>query len=114
MKSINPNSFYMPIKIKNIESLESEIRRLQDKAKIYEEKLDSSLDYLQDNYSSMIMGSLFNREGLKNSFAGSLAGFFLGNEKLQEAVSNIVNNLAEKATIGLEKLSEKLAKKPAE
>ncbi|MCW3118455.1 MAG: hypothetical protein JWM28_2537, partial [Chitinophagaceae bacterium] len=40
--------------------------------------------------------------------------FFLGNEKLQEAVSNIVNTLAEKATIGIEKLSEKLSKKQPE
>ncbi|MES1217017.1 MAG: hypothetical protein ABUT20_15995 [Bacteroidota bacterium] len=104
----------MAIKIKNIESLEGQIRRLQDKAKILEEKLDVNLDYLQDNYSSMIMGSIFNKEGIKNSFAGSFAGFFLGNEKLQEAVSNIVNNLAEKATIGLEKLSEKLTKKNTE
>jgi hypothetical protein len=100
----------MSRKIRNTESLDSEIRRLQDKARVLEEKLDNNLDYLQENYSSMIMGSLFNKEGIKSSFATSLAGFFLGNEKLQEAVSNIVNTLAEKATIGLEKLSERLTK----
>jgi hypothetical protein len=98
-------------KIKNTETLENEIRRLQAQAKVLEDKLDTNLDYLQNNYSSMIMGSLFNKEGIKNSFAGSIAGFFLGNEKLREAISNIVNTLAEKASAGIEKLSERLSKR---
>ena len=62
----------------------------------------------------MIMGSIFNKEGIKNSFAGSLAGFFLSNQKLREAILNIANNLAERATTAIEKLSEKIIKKKPE
>lgn len=101
----------MARKIKSIDSLENQILLLQAKAKILEDRLDDNLDYLQDNYSSMIMRSLFKTDGAKTSLVGSIAGFFLGNEKLQEALSNIVSTLAEKATIGIEKLSEKLSGK---
>jgi len=97
--------------INNTRSLDAEIRRLEEKSGKLEDKLDRNLEYLQDNYSSLIMGSLFRQDGIKNSVAGSLAGFFLGNEKLQDALSNIANTLAERATDGLEKLSEILSKK---
>ena len=97
--------------ISNTQSLDNEIKRLEEKAGKLEGKLDRSFEYLQDNYSSMIMGSLFKQDGVKSSFAGSLAGFFLGNEKLQEALANIANTLAERATDGIERLSEILAKK---
>jgi len=97
--------------ISNTQSLDNEIRRLEEKAGKLEGKLDRSFEYLQDNYSSMIMGSLFKQDGIKSGFAGSLAGFFLGNEKLQEAFANIANTLAERATDGIERLSEILSKK---
>ena len=102
---------YMTRTISNTDSLDMEIRRLEEKAGKLEEKLDHNLEYLQDNYSSMIMGSLFKQDGMKSSFAGSLAGFFFGNEKLQDALSHIANTLAERATDGLEKLSEIFSKK---
>ena len=98
-------------KINNTQSLDNKIRRLEEKAGKLGDKLDRNLEYLQDNYSSMIMGSLFKHDGIKSSFAGSLAGFFFGNEKLQEALANIADTLAERATDGIERLSEILSKK---
>ena len=98
-------------KIYDTQSLDLEIRRLEEKAGKLGDKLDHNLEYLQDNYSSMIMGSLFKQNGIKSSFAGTFAGFFFGNEKLQEALANITSTLAERATDGIERLSEILSKK---
>ena len=48
-------------KITTIKSLDDEIHRLQAKAKDLEGRLYESLDYLQDNYSSMVMKSVLGK-----------------------------------------------------
>ena len=103
----------MAQKINNVESLDQEIRRLQAKADKLEEKLDESLDYLQDNYSSMIMNSVLSKAagGMKNGVAGTVLSFLLGNEKLVEAFSRIANHLIEKAANGIDILADKITRK---
>ncbi len=99
-------------KIKSVRSLDREIARLQAKAKTLEAELDKSLDYLQDNYSSMIMNSVFSKAtGLKGGVAGTVLSFILSNEKLANALSKIVNDLMDKAATGIDKLAEKMSKK---
>ncbi len=101
----------MALKITTTESLNNEISRLQARAKVLEEKLDDNLDYLQDNYSSMIMGSIFKGDGVNSSFAGSIGGFLLGNDRLREALVNIVNALTDVISGWIEKLADKLSRK---
>jgi hypothetical protein len=104
----------MPRKIKNIESLNEEIARLQAKAKGLEGDLNENLDYLQDNYSSLIMNSVFRGAGemnMKSSVAGTVAGLVLGNERIQAILSKLTTQLLDKAADGLEKLADKFAKK---
>ena len=104
----------MARKIKDIASLDKEIRRMQAKAQALEGKLDESLDYLQDNYSSLIMNSVFQGAGnmsVKGSVAGTVAGMLLANERMQAVLSKITTNLVDKAADGLEKLADKFAKK---
>lgn len=104
----------MPHKIKNIESLNEEINRLQAKARGLEEGLNENLDYLQENYSSLIMNSVFHGAGnmnMKNSVAGTVAGLILGNERIQAILSKLATHLLDKAADGLEKVADKFAKK---
>ena len=99
----------MERKIKDIDSLDNEIQRLQVKAGNLEERLNDNFEYLQENYSSMIMSSVFSNTGtVKNSIAGTVAGYVLGNEKLQEVISRFVNHLVDKAATGLDKLADRV------
>ena len=102
----------MAQKINTIQSLDQEIHRLQAKADKLEDKLDESLDYLQDNYSSMIMNSVLSKAagGFKSGIAGTVLSFLLGNEKFVEAFSKIANHLVEKAAMGIDILADKLTK----
>lgn len=107
-------------KLNSTESLDQEIIRLQARAKELETQLDDSLDYLQDNYSSMIMNSVFSKAGgllpggIKGGVAGTILSFILGNEKLVEAISRVTNHLVEKAADGIDKLADKIVKKKEE
>ncbi len=100
-------------KINSIEKLDREISRLQAKAKDLEGRLDESFDYLQDNYSSMIMNSVLHHAagGLKNGIAGTILNFILNNEKLANALSKVINDLADKAATGIDRLAEKMRRK---
>lgn len=103
----------MTNRIDSIESLDKEILRLQAKAKGLEQQLDTSLDYLQDNYSSMIMNSVFSpvAAGIKGGVWGAIFSFFLGNEKLMEALSKMADHLLKKLTGTIEKLADRWARK---
>src|SRR5689334_10783977 len=100
-------------KIKSIETLDREIARLQTKAKDLEGKLDDSFDYLQDNYSSMIMNSVIGKAtgSLKSGITGTVLNVILSNERLASSFSKIVNDLLDKAATGIDRLAEKMAKK---
>ena len=104
----------MARKIKDIASLDKEIRRMQEKAQVLEGKLDESLDYLQDNYSSMLVNSVFNTGGMKSTVTGTVLSFLLGNEKLRDAFSKIINHLTDKVAAGLDILADKLGGKKEE
>ena len=100
-------------KITTIESLDREISHLQSKAKQLEGKLDESLDYLQDNYSSMIMNSVLGKSasGLKSGVTGTILSVLLSNEKLTAAFSKIINDLLDRAASGIDRLAEKMTGK---
>src|ERR1700710_1606801 len=108
------NSTNMTGKINNTVRLTEEIRLLQMKAGAIESKLEKNFDYLQRHYSSMIMSSFIGPSTTKGGIIGAIAGIVMGNDKLQGAVSNIVNLFADKASAGLEKLSERLGNRAAE
>ena len=103
-------------KITTIKSLDDEIRRLQAKAKDLEGRLDESLDYLQDNYSSMIMKSVLGNAtgGIKSGIAGTVLSVILSNDKLSNAFSKIMNDLMDKTATGLDWLAEKMTRKKDE
>jgi hypothetical protein len=94
--------------IKNLDTLEKEIYRLQLKAKSLEEKFDDRLDHLRENYSSMLMNSLFRKNNTKETVTGAVAGSVLNNERLQNAFSRVADHLIDRAAEGIEGLVDKM------
>jgi hypothetical protein len=92
--------------IKNLESLEREIYRLQGKTRKMEDKLGDNFDYLQDNFSSLFMNSFFRgrskdkgkENGESSSFFKNKAGYFFEevSDHIAGKVANAVNNLVDR------------------
>jgi len=96
-------------KIKNLDTLEKEIYRLQLEAKNKKERLEENLDYFQKHYASMTVNSIFNRsssgkEKVKEKFFSSI----WENEKIQNGVNKIISHLADRAAEGIENLVDKI------
>ncbi len=99
-------------KIKNLDTLEKEIYRLRLEAKNTEEKLENNLDYLQRNYASMTMNSIFSRSSSKESgkerIKEKLFNSIWENERIHEGINKIIGHLADRASEGIENLIDKI------
>lgn len=97
--------------IKNLDNLEKEIYRLKLKSRQLEDRFDSNLEHLQNNYGSMIRNSIFQSKKESQPVSSSILDSVVNNEKLQNALNRIVNHLAEKAADGIDAVIDKLFKK---
>jgi hypothetical protein len=95
-------------KINNLESLDREISKLRTRTKELEKELDGKLDFLQDNYSSMMMKSFLPAIGQKGGVAGSILQFVFQNERLQDSVLKLAERLFNKVSDGLEFIVNKI------
>ena len=95
--------------IRDLQSLDREIYLLRLRAKELEEKIDQSLNYLQDHYSSMTVKSVFPLLLQKAGITGSILQIFLQNKRLKEILGKLADYLFGKVSDGLELLAEKLS-----
>jgi hypothetical protein len=93
---------------RSLKTLEKEIRQLQARADRLEQQLDDNLRHLQQNAPSLIMGSFFSGGNLKTSFLGTAAGWLLGNERLRDASTKIINSLLDNMAALVDTLAEKI------
>lgn len=96
-------------KIKNLDSLEKEIYRLQLEARNTAGKLEKNFDHFQQHYGSMTMNSFFSgaskgKEKIKEKLFSSV----WENEKVQNGVNKIIDHLADKAAEGISNLVDKI------
>ncbi len=96
-------------KIKNLEALNTEIYRLQLKAKNTADNLDKNFDHFQHHYASMTMNSFFKKsasggEKVKEKIFHSV----WENEKVQEGLGKIIDHLADKAAEGLSHIVDRI------
>jgi len=99
----------MATKIKNIDTLEKEIYRLQLKSSNCKDKLEENFEHLQKHYASMIMNSFFYRNSsAKEKVKEKIFSSIWENEKVKTGVDKIASYLAEKAANGLEGLLDKI------
>ena len=100
--------------VKNINSLQSldiEIYRLRSRAKVLEKDMDELLDYLQDNYSSMMVKSFLPVIVQKTGIAGSLLQLVFQNQRLLNSLSKLAGQLFDRIAEGVEFITDKLDSK---
>lgn len=95
-------------RIYNLESLDSEIRRLQSRTRALEKEIDQKMDHLQDNYSSMIMKSFLPAFGIKSGLIGTLLQVVLQNRRLQDSVGRLTDQVFDKISDAVEFVATKL------
>ena len=97
--------------IKDIQSLEREIQRLRREAKGMEKKFDDSFTYLQENYATLMMNSVLPEKGTFKSIPQSIIQLVLQHERLRNSLTQLTENLINKASDGIEFLLDKLFSK---
>ena len=101
-------------KIRNLNSLNKEILRLEAKANNIGQKLDDNFDYLQENYITLIKKSIFKSSAAGAAGVGIVSAIIsslIGNDRLREALSKVANPLADKAAGWIETLMNRMGKK---
>ena len=96
--------------IHNIDTLEREIYRLKLEARNIEDRLDSNLDHLQQNYFSMTMNSVFCTEDKKKD-ANGFWNSFSKNDGFASAMNSIAGTIAGKAAEAFESWVHKFTNK---
>ena len=99
----------MATKIKNIDTLEKEIYRLELKARDHKNKMEKNFGHLQKHYASMTMNSFFNHNASsKEKVREKIFSTIWENEKVRNGIDKIVDYVSEKATDGVETLLNKI------
>ncbi|MES1160015.1 MAG: hypothetical protein ABUM51_04605, partial [Bacteroidota bacterium] len=92
--------------------LEEDIRRLRQKARQLEEKMDENFTYFQEHSGSMFIRSLLPRKMEGESVTGvKILDTFLQNERLQKSLIRLADKLAENVGDGLNWLVSRVFKK---
>jgi hypothetical protein len=99
-------------KIRNLESLDSEIYRLKLRSKEIEHSLDKNIMGLRKNAGSMAINS-FMQSGLiqgvaSGNFWTNLVFRLFQSKKLQDGLGKLVDNLTDKIGDGIDKVASKL------
>lgn len=94
--------------IRNLDTLEKEMYRLELQAKNIEEKLDHNLDHLQENYLSMTMNSFFCKKENKKETGGHFWSSFFNHDGVNAAMNKMAGDIATKAAEGIDSLLDKL------
>ncbi len=97
--------------INSLHALDKKIHQLQLRAKELEKEMDQRLDYLHDNYSSMMVKSFIPVFSGKAGIVGSLLNFVFQNRRLQDSFSKLAEQLFNKVSDGVEFIADKLERK---
>jgi len=96
--------------IKDLDSLEKEIQRLRHEARSLEKKFDDNFSYLQENYSSLLMHSFLPERDGYRSIPASIIHLLLQHERLRKALTQLAEQLVDKASEGIEFLINRFFK----
>ncbi len=100
--------------IRNLSSLNREIRRLEDAVEKKGEQLEHNMAYLQEHYGRMAMNSVFKRHDAgTDSLKDRIFSAVWENEVVQKGIDSVITHMAEGATTLVDQLLSKLrTKKP--
>ena len=94
--------------IRDLRSLDKEIRHLQHRRKALEKDLDQKLGYLQENYSSMMMKSVMPVLRDKTGLPLTIVELLTQNERFRGNIGRLADHLLDKISDGIEFISDKL------
>lgn len=103
-------------RIRGTESLDRVIYRKKARLKEIESTLGRNMEELPGQVPRMALYAFLGmkqKPGMPPSVPGQLMSMALENEKLQSALADLVDRIAEKLGIGLEKLSHAFSKRKA-
>jgi deoxyadenosine/deoxycytidine kinase len=104
----------MAKQIDELQQLDREIRRLQQKARSLEQQIDDRLDYFQDNYRSLAIKSFLPAFLARTGLTGTVIELFLDNQKIRDSLNQILGKLFDKISDGIEFLTDTFGKKKNE
>lgn len=97
---------------RSLDSLDKEIRHLQQKAKELEGKIDDNFTYFQEHSGSLFVRSLLPRKIEGEPLTGySVLDKFLQNEHLQKILMTLGDRVGEKLGDGLNWLANRVFRK---
>ena len=91
-----------------MESLDEAILHLKAKCRDIEGKFDEHIDELKDNYALMAFNSIIGKRLRSVPLVGDIASITFNNKKVQNFIQSLIDNLINKSSGALEKLSIKL------
>jgi hypothetical protein len=97
--------------VSDLRSLNQAIYQLSNEARQLEKSLDKSLDYLQENYSSMIIKSVMPVVQSSGGITGGVLAVLFQNQRLKTSFGRLTDQLFNRVSDGLDYLSEKMEKK---
>ena len=100
--------------IRDMESLDREISRRKNRLKQIEQTLGQNMEALPGQVPRMALYAFLGQKkgpAEPMGFAGQLLGMAMENEKLQSSLAVLIDAIAQKLGIGLEKLTEAVSKR---
>jgi hypothetical protein len=98
-------------KIGSMGSLEKQIRRLKADAKRMEAQMDDNFAYLQENYISLVLNSVLPEKTTYKGIPATIISLFLEHERFRNTVVKLAEQLVDKASDGIDFITEKLSRK---
>jgi len=98
-------------KFKNLQALEKEIRRLKQHAKQMENDFDDNWSHLQENYLPMALNSVLPKKMTYKGIPATIISLFLEHDRFRNTVIKLAEELIDRASEGIDHLSEKLKRK---
>ncbi len=97
---------------RSLEALDQDIRRLRQKAKQLEDRIDENFTYFQQHSGSMFVRSLLPRKIEGEALTGfKLLDAFLQNDRLQRILLRLADRVAERLGDGLNWVVDKVFRK---
>jgi hypothetical protein len=97
--------------IADLKSLDLAIRELRQKTEFLEDQLDERFGYLQENYSSMVMKSVFPAMQQNTGIPATVLEVVFQNPRIRESFKRLTEQLFNRVSDGMDFLAEKMEKK---
>jgi len=97
-------------RLTGLHSLNAEIHRLRRHRRALEHKIDERMEFLQGNYSSMVMKSVFPAIQGNSGVPSTIVELLTQNERIKGSVGRVANLVLNKLSDGLDFIADRFEK----